>query len=121
MTDFHDRLESMRALQKGWNGYGADPPSELALANAKSFLDVAANMGCLPGRVAPSAEGGVGIAWTNGRRRCYVEFFNNGDACRLLSDCVGEPSSRRIECTSQSFRNEIRFAVRWTGIGGRDA
>ena len=32
-------FDKLRSLEKDWDSYGSDPPSDVAIANAKAFVD----------------------------------------------------------------------------------
>src|SRR4051812_28873792 len=78
------KIEDMRKLEKGWNGYKADPPSTEAIQLAEKFTVL------LPDyeRFNPSAMGGVAITYQNGRRVAYLEFYNNGEHALMLEDGI---------------------------------
>ncbi len=63
----------LRELEKDWDSYGADPPSEHAIARAKAFLEAIADSD--GPRIGPSVDGGVGV--TIGAY--YLEFCNEAD------------------------------------------
>jgi hypothetical protein len=98
------KLEHMRKLKAGWNGYSAQPPSHSAIVTAKSFLYALLDERSEPSRVAPSAEGGVGVTHKGKRRRVYVEFFNDGQVLALFSDGKSHPKSERINPGTDQFR-----------------
>lgn len=75
----------LRELENNWDGYNADPPSELAIQNAQLFIE---QVGIEPSRVTVSAVGGVAVTYHHPTRnfRILVEFYNKGTACALASD-----------------------------------
>lgn len=89
-------LDKMRRIEHGWDGYGAPAPSDAAILNAEGFMSHLQKKNLNPSRVAPSVVGGVGITRKKGKRRVYVEFFNDGQVYALFSDNVTAPRSRRI-------------------------
>src|SRR6185437_5938648 len=72
------KLDAMSALQRGWNGYDAEPPSALAIATARNYLGHLSAEQLSPTRVAPSVVGGVGVTCRKADHRVYVEFYNDG-------------------------------------------
>lgn len=40
------RVIELGKLPRGWDGYGAEPPNEIAVANALKALDILEAMGC---------------------------------------------------------------------------
>ena len=64
----------LSALEKDWNTYGSDQPSQEALAAARG-----AYLGCVvKPRVVPCVEGGVSLVWMHEDRYADIEFFNEG-------------------------------------------
>lgn len=104
---WQQKLDRMSGLHSGWNGYEAPVPSSTAIATARGFLAHLLKEKYEPSRVAPSAEGGVGLAHKSGNRRVYVEFFNDGAVYALFSDSETPPSSRRINVGFQEFRDLV--------------
>ena len=72
-----DLSEISKDLQKGWDGYNADPPNDKARFNATLFLALIEEADeC---RVKPSVIGGIGITYKiDNYSYIYVEFQNNG-------------------------------------------
>ena len=92
----------MQTLQAGWNGYEAEPPSELALETARRFIAVLESESLPPTRVAPSVVGGVGITRKVGERRVYVEFYNDGSVHSLFAEGE-EAETAAVAPTSEGF------------------
>ena len=80
------RIDDMRTIDDGWNGYSAPAPSALAINNARQFVNELYGVGTTAMRVAPSAIGGVGITLSKGEKSVYVEFYNDGSIYRMLID-----------------------------------
>ena len=80
------KLEAMKGLQKGWNGYDAEPPNTAALTVARRLVAFLVRSGVPPTRVAPSVVGGVGVTRRVGPRRVYVEVYNDGSAHALFAE-----------------------------------
>jgi hypothetical protein len=80
-----NRIASFGSLSRGWNGYEADPPSEMAISKAKRFIEMLHQEYLEPGRVSPSAVGGIGITFERSDFQAYFEIYNNGDSYLLLS------------------------------------
>src|SRR4051812_1756447 len=57
------RLSRMTYMRTGWDGYGAVPPSALAVATARELLVISSEVGIQPAKVAPSVVGGVAIVF----------------------------------------------------------
>lgn len=75
MGDYLSKVS--RDLQKGWDGYDADPPNEKARFNATLFLALIEEADeC---KVRPSVIGGIGITYRiDDYSFIYVEFQNDG-------------------------------------------
>ncbi len=71
-------FEFMLSLEKDWDSYGAEPPSQLSIDIAKKICDNTS-----PDRVKPSVVGGVGISY-KGEERIYVEVFNDGQIWTMI-------------------------------------
>jgi len=106
---WNEKLRLMRQLHTGWNGYDAEPPSELALANAEQLLEAMEREQFPPTRVAPSVVGGVGITRRNGEKRVYVEFYNDGRVHSLLAE-KEEAATAAIEVSTRGFTDFIHRA-----------
>jgi hypothetical protein len=94
-----NELLSLESLPKGWNSYGAEPPSPDSVARAKAFLASPVLFAALPSSITPSAEGGVAIlfAGANGHR-VLVEFLNCNEDYGLFYNLLGD--SQTIMCDS---------------------
>jgi hypothetical protein len=84
------KLDTFKTLEKGWNGYSAPGPAEVAISNAKLLVETASAEDMIPTRVEPSAMGGVGVTFLAGHREAGVEFYNNGTAHALFADNSAE-------------------------------
>lgn len=73
------KLVALSELDKNWNSYGAEPPSEDALREALRALQRtwATRM---PETVLPSVEGGVTLVYsTDAKKYAEIEFGNTGE------------------------------------------
>ena len=111
MNSWTNKVDRFYRLKDGWDGYFAPVPSMLAIEAAKQFLHALEQFKSEPSRVAPSVEGGVGVTHKNGRRRVYVEFFNNGEVYALFSDDVEMPQTKRIPPDAARF-NDLSAEIR---------
>jgi hypothetical protein len=85
-----EEVDEMRWLQPDWNGYASEPPNEFGRDLAKQILLTATNI-LVPNRVAPSAQGGVGICFYRGNKYADVECLNTGEILATTSDGTGRP------------------------------
>lgn len=108
--DLRRKLESFRLLRSGWNSYNAPPPSKESLEAAKRFLAVTENRNLRPSRITPSVVGGVGITIRRSGKKGFVEFYNSGKVCLLLS----EPQKRALETFtfSSNLGDLVQVAMR---------
>lgn len=110
------KLSAMISLQKGWDGYDADPPSSLAIAKAQEFLHDMERLGCRPTRVAPSVIGGIGVTRESGDHRAYVEFHNNGQIVALFRDRFGNPKTHGLDGNRVEMLDLIAFIKEFVPI-----
>lgn len=104
-----ERLDSFRDLQRGWDSYGAEPPSEIALSNARRLLRVAWEFeeGAKI-RLSPSVEGGVGVIFGGGvKKYADIECFNDGEILAITSEGTPEPSVWTVDASPEGFRATI--------------
>lgn len=89
----HEKLESFRALQRGWDSYNAEPPSDLAINNARRILHLVWSQSVpVPVRLSPSVEGGVGVVFTSAKGKyADLECFNDGEILAVTTEGAGEP------------------------------
>jgi hypothetical protein len=85
------KLKMLRELPAGWNGYGAETPSESAVHWAQRVLETLFDFDIDPVALAPSAEGGVAISFIRGTRAATIECLNDGDVVAVTTDRVAEP------------------------------
>lgn len=90
-----EKLESCREMEKGWNGYTADPPDDKAIVNAIDFVkgihnfsNSPTNKTLTPSRVAASADGGIGVTFRHNTEEVYVEFCNDGENWTMLCSTI---------------------------------
>ncbi|MBI2435778.1 MAG: hypothetical protein HYV26_23225 [Candidatus Hydrogenedentes bacterium] len=84
------RLDRMSTLTSGWDSYGAEPPSQQAITNARAFVALLESENILPVTVLPSSAGGVGITFEEQNLQAFVEFRNDGSKALMFSDFDSE-------------------------------
>jgi hypothetical protein len=101
--------ESFHALQRGWDSYNAEPPSETAISNARRILHLLWSGGAtVPVRISPSVEGGVGIIFSGpGEKYADIECFNDGEILAITSEGSMEPSVWTVGGEAGSLRVTI--------------
>ena len=72
-------LTNLDQLKPGWNIYGAERPSAVALRISLRILRVLYSMDRLPDRVLPLADGGVALVYSRGSLYASFECFNDGE------------------------------------------
>jgi len=91
-----DELARLRHCAFGWDGYEAHAPNEGSIAAAGNALRVLDRLNAEPAAVLPSADGGVGLCFTENDRYGHIEFLNNGEAWALMYGPTGEPQSWQL-------------------------
>jgi len=98
------QLAALRLLEVGWDGYHAPTPNTTAIASAKIGLETLRGLNVIPTAVIPSAEGGVGICFTDQRYYAHIEFDNSGEAWGLMYGPNGAPESWQLaSCDAESI------------------
>jgi hypothetical protein len=77
-TLLKDQLSRLRTLKTDWDSYRAPAPNEGALAASEAALGVLRSLNVQPTAILPSADGGVGICFTQNQRYAHIEFENSG-------------------------------------------
>lgn len=88
--EFIKTVEEMESLHQDWNGHGSEPPDQWAREMAESILLTSTNV-ITPNRVAPSAQGGIGICFYRDNKYADIECFNSGEILATTSDGSGRP------------------------------
>lgn len=103
------RLDSFRELQRDWDSYGAEPPSDAAINNARRIVRVLWEYeGGSRIRLSPSVEGGVGIIFSStGKKYADIECFNDGDILAVMSEGTPDPLVWTVDSSAESFRSAI--------------
>lgn len=97
-------LRRLETLQPGWDTYSAPAPSHFSIQQARTFVGVLHNIGFAPGRVAPSAIGGVGITFRNASKEAYIEFRNDETTYLVLADVPNDPLVEPVRSETESLR-----------------
>jgi hypothetical protein len=96
-TGLLGRLDELGKLIRDWDGYGAEAPNSLAVANAELVICELCRVEHEPDRVVASAEGGIGVYLFRLKKRMLVECFNDGDICALISGSDFEPQAWALD------------------------
>jgi len=98
------RIHEFKSLPIDWNGLGSEPPTYSASAQAAMVLFALASESLRPERVAPSADGGVGITLRRSGKFASIESLNSGEIVVLTSDGTGNPRAWEIDASDAGFR-----------------
>jgi len=89
LIDANTRLDWISKLQKNWDSYGAEPPSQKAIEASRQILAELAPQLILPTTIVPSADGGVSTYFIVAQRSAYIETYNDGSQALVLYDRAG--------------------------------
>src|SRR6266404_996525 len=107
LASWIQKLEDLRELQAGWDGYDAPRPDKKALENVRAFLDALKLLEDLEiALLSASAVGGVGITFAVPGREAYVEFYNDGRVFTILS--TGHEEPRITEWKKDTFSEALK-------------
>lgn len=95
------KVDDMRTLEHGWDGYQADPPSTATIEKARMFLQALYRMNLKPNRIAASAEGGITLAFYSLNKYSDVEILNSGEVLAVTSSSDGNPKVWEVESDEQ--------------------
>lgn len=81
------QLRKLAELNAGWDGEGAEPLSQRAVAEAALLaVEIDERFRIFPCFVSPIPDGGVQIEWENAARRLEVMIAPDGEFAALLID-----------------------------------
>ena len=106
--DACDKLQSFRSLEAGWNGFEAEPPSDMAITQARKVLRVLHELRFKPTRIDPSAEGGVGLTFLAGDLYGDIECFNSGEILAATSDRIHDPDVWELGATDSEIAATVQ-------------
>lgn len=105
LVDALKRLSEVSTLDGNWDSYGADAPSDNAVAHARSILSVLSHLDYPPSAVDPSAEGGICISFVAGDRYGDIECFNSGEILAVFIKADGDPTVWPLGTDEESVRD----------------
>ncbi len=88
-------LEKLTALQRGWDGHGAEPVAPGAVARALEFLrglDISYRGAVPPPAVGPLPDGAVTLVWRDKDQEVEITFANSGET---IEYAVSDREARR--------------------------
>ena len=106
------RLASMRSLAANWDSYGAPAPAPATIADAGRALKRLQLSLLAPELVAPSAEGGVSIYFSQGPQKAFIEFLNEGDVLLARYGKDDEPNVKVLRNGLQDLDDQALREIR---------
>ena len=88
------KVSGFRNLEKGWDSYGASPPSETAIQNTLTFLDILENLSLAPDWVEPTSDDSIMLEVKVGEVLQEWDFYSDGIVAVLY-----EKDGEAMECT----------------------
>jgi hypothetical protein len=101
-------LDRVSRLQDGWDSYHASAPSPGAIDLTKQLLRLLRAAMLPPDRVAPSAEGGVGICFVDADKYADLEIFNDLEILATAYRGKSEPRIWEVSTAVGSLEDAIR-------------
>jgi hypothetical protein len=83
-------------------------PNERAIANASRVLELSDVQALMRARILPSAEGGIGIHFTNGDRYADLECLNDGDILGVRYIGNQAPTLVQADATESSILSALQ-------------
>ena len=96
------KIQNFTKLEKGWNGYNADPPSAACILTSLEIYELSQYYP--PNRVVPSVIGGIGFYWPD----IYVEVLNDGHIQAVFGTTRQNVEDLLIKTYFVSYKDKIR-------------
>lgn len=87
------RVANFTKLEKGWDSYNAQPPSQIAVKNTLAFLQLLKMLGLKPDWVEPTSDDSIMLEVKVGGLLQEWDFYSDGDVAVLY-----ELENRQDEC-----------------------
>jgi len=101
-------FDKLRALEDGWDSYGAPKPTDNSIHQAALILKYLLDLRCPPDRILASAEGGVAIIFKGVEiKRALIEVLNGGDMDGFSNTLTWKG------CDEESARNAVFSIKTW--------
>jgi len=104
-------IEGLKSLDRGWNGYGAEPIDPMIIGAARWFADSILGGEISPPQVVPMTRGRLQLEWHRGNRSLELEFESPTSIRYLQYD-----SDRGVEeedITSPDDTARLMGLLRW--------
>jgi hypothetical protein len=104
-----ERLSSIKSLNNGWDGYDAEPPTDIALRLCQMAIGLLHEMNFRPARIAPSVDGGIALCFFVGEKYADLECCNSGEIAAIIKDRVrGFRKTWDIDPTQEQIKEALR-------------
>ncbi len=113
-----ERLTELASILEDWDSYGAPPPAPEAIASARRTIEKLRFNELLPEMVAPSAEGGISIYFSLGKKKAFIEFSNEGDVLLARYGKDDEPNVKVLRNGLQDLDDQALQEIR-SHLGAR--
>lgn len=88
---FSPEILALFALPDNWNGVGSPAPNAIAASKAQRIVAELTGLQLASRRIVASAEGGIAIAFSQGRKYADIETLNSGTVLAVMSGDGLEP------------------------------
>lgn len=107
LDEARDQLSSSAVLAPNWDSYGAESPNAQSREDAGRILRLLQQLVIAPTRLLPSAEGGIGIVFSNAERYADIECLNSGEILLTTYFGMETPLVREIGSTDAELSAAI--------------
>jgi hypothetical protein len=101
------RLHRTLFLERDWDTYGAEPPSERARTSAGWVLQQLEYASLPPTRLMPLADGGIAMSFVEGENRAEIEVYNSGEVAAAVYSGEQEPVVWELANAGPTLRQAI--------------
>jgi hypothetical protein len=108
----NEALAEMSTLAEDWDSYGSPVPARETIAVAGQALEKLRLSRLLPQIVAPSAEGGVSIYFSQRHQKAFIEFLNEGDMLLARYGKDDEPNVKVLRNGLQDLDDQALQEIR---------
>src|SRR5690242_21772986 len=95
-------MQDLASITLGWDSYGGEMPTQVAISNATAIASKFINNGLIPDAIAPSAEGGVAICFMRNDKYADIECFNSGEILAVRYSSQDDPKAWVIEASASA-------------------
>jgi hypothetical protein len=115
MQQASSRLDELKQLAPGWDGYKTPKITDQALASAEVLLNAINREDLTLPRILPVSGGGIAFEWKFGLRSVDFEILPSGTVEYLRTEESSDRSSSTTEEGDLSVARlyEARFIIEW--------